>query len=271
MKKTLLIIVSITIVFLLAGINVAAQGISVQTHDISIIEENDKITVHENLEIKGTIGSTYKTLSFWIPTGNSNLKISVNSQEINMITPQNQNIYVCNLSGLNISADTLIKVDINYDLKTDTAEFQKTLTYNTSKITVEFNNEQIYTAMNLQKDTTFTIKLTEKETKEIIEKPDYSTYYYIIGFLILIIIVLAYLQVKKPQKQIRAKKHIPQTASEELLTTRKALLLEILKEIEKKHRAKQISEDTYNKLKEHYKQEAVETMKQLEDMKSKIK
>ena len=45
----------------------------------------------------------------------------------------------------------------------------------------------------------------------------------------------------------------------------------VLKDIEKKHRAKQISDDTYHKLRDQYKQEAVETMKQLEDKKSKIK
>ena len=59
-------------------------------------------------------------------------------------------------------------------------------------------------------------------------------------------------------------------ASEELLTTKKALLMSLLKDIEKQHRSKEISDDTYHKLKERYKQEAVEAMKQLEDMKSKV-
>jgi len=43
--------------------------------------------------------------------------------------------------------------------------------------------------------------------------------------------------------------------------------MSILKDIEKQHRAKQISDDTYNKLKDIYKQQAVETMKKLEDTK----
>jgi len=57
--------------------------------------------------------------------------------------------------------------------------------------------------------------------------------------------------------------------SEELLNTKKMLLMSFLKDIEKQHRSKQISDDTYHKLKERYKQEAVEAMKQLEDLKSK--
>jgi len=47
--------------------------------------------------------------------------------------------------------------------------------------------------------------------------------------------------------------------------------MEILKDIEKQHRAKQISDDTYHKLKEQYKHEAVDAMKKLEDVKSKVK
>jgi len=69
---------------------------------------------------------------------------------------------------------------------------------------------------------------------------------------------------KKPTAQKPSKSRTRIGDSEELLTTKKALLMEVLKDIEKKHRAKQISDDTYHKLRDQYKQEAVETMKQLE-------
>jgi ribosome recycling factor len=47
--------------------------------------------------------------------------------------------------------------------------------------------------------------------------------------------------------------------------------MSLLKDLEKQYRAKEISDDTYHKLKEQYKQETVETMKKLDDMtKSKI-
>ena len=47
--------------------------------------------------------------------------------------------------------------------------------------------------------------------------------------------------------------------------------MNILKEIEKQHRSKHISDDTYHKLKEQYKNEAVEAMKKLDDMKTRKK
>ena len=73
----------------------------------------------------------------------------------------------------------------------------------------------------------------------------------------------------KKQKSVKIKEIA--SGSEELLNTKKTLLMSLLKEIEKQHRANQISDDTYHKLKERYKQEAVEAMKHLEDMKSKVK
>lgn len=269
-KTTLILLLGITMVFLSLNINAAGRNISIQTYNILITEETEKITVNETLKIKGETGERYETLSFWIPTEHSNLKILVDTQEIDAITPQSQNMYMCNLSSLNISADTIIEIKINYNLKTDVTEFQKTLTYNTSKVTIDFNGEQIYTGTNLLKDTIFTVKLTKGKTTIVTEKADYSIYYYVILLLVIIIIVLLYSRIKQ-SSETKVKKQIPQITSEELLTTKKALLLEVLKEIEKKHRAKKISEETYHKLKEQYKQEAVETMKQLDDIKSKIK
>ena len=46
--------------------------------------------------------------------------------------------------------------------------------------------------------------------------------------------------------------------------------MSILKDIEKQHRSKQISDDTHHKLKEYYKQQAVEIMRKLEDKESEV-
>jgi hypothetical protein len=67
------------------------------------------------------------------------------------------------------------------------------------------------------------------------------------------------------KQRTKAKKSIVE--SEETLTTKKALLLSLLKDVEKRHRSKDISDETYNKLKEEYKQQAVDVMKKLEDIK----
>jgi hypothetical protein len=55
--------------------------------------------------------------------------------------------------------------------------------------------------------------------------------------------------------------------SEEILSNKKTLLLSLLKDLEKKYRAKELSEDTYNKLKDDFKQQAVNVMKKLDDIK----
>jgi hypothetical protein len=59
--------------------------------------------------------------------------------------------------------------------------------------------------------------------------------------------------------------------SKEVLSTEKTLLMDILKQIEKLHRTKKMSDDTYHKLKEYYKQETIEIMRQLENLNSEIK
>ena len=57
--------------------------------------------------------------------------------------------------------------------------------------------------------------------------------------------------------------------SEELLQAKKTLLMTSLKDIEKQHRGKKISDDTYHKLKNYYKQQAVDAMKKLDEFESK--
>ena len=55
--------------------------------------------------------------------------------------------------------------------------------------------------------------------------------------------------------------------SEETLATKKTLLLSLLKDLEKQYRAQSISDETYNKIKDEYKQQAVDAMKKLDDLK----
>ena len=56
------------------------------------------------------------------------------------------------------------------------------------------------------------------------------------------------------------------TESKEILEIKKALYLSMLKDIEKQHRGKQISDEAYSKIKNEYKQQAVTVMQKLEEM-----
>ena len=106
--------------------------------------------------------------------------------------------------------------------------------------------------------------ITETKTEEAI-----PIWIYVIIIVLIIFLLVSFMRPAKKQTSPKIKETA--AISEELLTTKKALLMSLLKDIEKQHRAKEISDDTYHKLKDRYKQEAVEAMKQLEDMKSKIK
>jgi hypothetical protein len=113
--------------------------------------------------------------------------------------------------------------------------------------------------------------LLEKTSKTIAVSSNISIYHYIIVLLVIIIIIILIVSRRTSKTAVPSKKTELKTASEELLSTKKALLMEVLKDIEKKHRSKQISDDTYHKLKDKYKQEAVQAMKQLDDVQSKVK
>jgi uncharacterized metal-binding protein len=86
----------------------------------------------------------------------------------------------------------------------------------------------------------------------------------VIAFLVAIIVLALLLLFFKKQRS-KTKKTIAE--SEETLTTKKTLLLSLLKDLEKQYRAQSISDETYNKIKDEYKQQAVDAMKKLDDLK----
>ena len=88
-----------------------------------------------------------------------------------------------------------------------------------------------------------------------------------IALLSILAVVSTFYLIKK-KKSSKIRKIVSE--SEEMLNAKKSLLVSVLKEIEKKHRSKQISDDSYHKLRELYKEQAVETIKKLDDIKSEI-
>jgi len=87
----------------------------------------------------------------------------------------------------------------------------------------------------------------------------------IVIFVIAVAVLGILLFVLKRQRSRTRKSSLVE--SEETLSTKKTLLLSLLKDLEKQYRAKSISDETYTKLKDEYKQQAVDTMKRLEDIK----
>jgi len=256
MNKTLkCLLISITIIIFIPIATVYGENVETTTHQIIISTEENAISVQESLTIQGESNQSYNIITFWVQPDAENVIILANNNEITPV----DNDYTYNLSFLNITMDSALQVTISYSLSKDIEQFSKTTLRNTTSLSVEFDGNIIYTGQNLKSGASCTL-LLYKPTEAPLS-------WYIIIFIALLIIVLivTLIYAFRKQKPRSVEKGIE---SEELLNTKKALLMSLLKDLEKQHRAKQISDDTYNKIKEQYKQQAVEAMKKIEDMKS---
>lgn len=242
----------------------AAEESESITHKIDITTQTESKLVKESMTLLGQRLGRYVNISFWIPEGAENINILFdNSQGPAPVI--NGRIYTYNISSLGKLVNKSLLVDLSYTISKDTLVFQKTLIRDTNSIIVTFDAQQeIYSASNLKSDSSFTIRLYKPSGLPM----DWFTVIIILLLIVLLAVFTSYMFKKqKKAKTISA----DGVESEELLITKKTLLMEILKDIEKKHRAEKISDDTYHKLKNRYKNEAVDAMKKLEDMNSKVK
>ena len=248
---------------IIAGSAILANGQIINTN---LTTESNSILVEEVLTIDDP---SNENITFWIQSEATDINITFNGNTIEY-EAISDNTYSCNMSGLDFTKYT--PINVTYSLIKDVSKFRKTLMYNTTSISIEFDGKEIYAGGNLPSGSFLIVALqgetteTKTETTTIEKAP---TWYYIILIILIILVILSFIFPSKKQKTTKKKETT--TGSEELLNTKKTLLMELLKDIEKQHRAKQISDDTYHKLKEQYKQEAVDAMKKLEDMKSKVK
>ena len=256
MKRLILAIVAIFMIILGSAMLVNGQEI-----DIELSEEDDTIDVFETYTF-----DSYENeiISFWIQSGHSDISITINESVIT-VSPNN-NVYSVNISEYNITSGFV--VDVKYSLAKNIDSFEKKLQYDTTELIIKLDEKQIYSGTNLNAQSQIDIALqkqsqTEPTTVETIPNWVYA----IIAVLLIMLLAVFFFSKRSGPASASSKIDENKTASKEYLTTKKSLLMETLKEIEKKHRSKKISDETYNKLKGRYKQEAVETMKKLEDTK----
>ena len=263
MKKiSICVLLGITLALLLSTSFVNGEEIDTEGYNIVISTGDNALQATETLTIvDGDSNQTYGVITLWLQNGANNVEIFVNDDTVIYTTTGNE--YNCNLSSMSIKMDTTLQIRVSYNLNKDTAKLSKTMIYNASSFSVKFDGNDIYTSENLASGFSFDLtlfKTTENESN--------MYFFVIIGVLVLLLLITIFYFYRK-QKTAKVKQEAGE--SEELLNTKKNLLMESLKDIEKQHRAKEISDDTYHKLREQYKQQALETMKKLEDMKSKIK
>ena len=253
-----LILAIIAVGMILAGSAMLAYGEEI---DIEIKTDDNVLSVVENIPIEAVSGDF---LEFWIQDGATDISISINNDPIEYESLGN-NKYSSNVSILYLIDDDILDTTISYNLDKDTTEFNKELLYNISKLSITYEGEEIFSGTNLKVGNTINVALQKQTEGQTITVESIPVWVYIIIVVLIILIIVALMRPAKKQKSKTKKESTG--GSEELLSTRKSLLMEILKEIEKRHRGKQISDDTYHKLKGEFKQDAVETMKKLDDMK----
>jgi hypothetical protein len=262
MRRAILIILGIIISIAIMSSTVNAVDIDSSSHEVKIITGENDITVEETIILQEP-SDEKKFISFWIQNDAQDVIISIDNENLDYEIANN--IYTINLSTVDIIGLSQPTIEITYKLNKEKKSYQNELIRNTSSFKVTFDGDILYTSTNLVSGTSINVFLYQPTTTETI-----LSWYLILGIVVLLIllVVVTFYLIRKPKPTKKKERAIE---SEEFLTTKKALLMSLLKDVEKQHRLKEISDDTYHKLKEHYKNEAVVTMKKLDDMKSKIK
>jgi hypothetical protein len=250
-----LILAIIAIAMIATGSAMLVYG---QEIDVEITTESDAVAVVETHTIDTPESDT---IAFWIQSGHSDLAITIDDSAATATS--SNNVYYVNISEFEITSESIIEA--KYSLAENTEEFEKNLQYDTNSLTISFDGNEIYSGSDLASGSTLNIALQKQTPGQTVTVENIPIWVYIIIAVLVILLIVALMRPSKKQKSTTKKESIG--ISEELLTAKKAMLMEILKEIEKRHRSGQISDDTYHKLKGEFKQEAVETMKQLDDIK----
>ncbi len=225
---------------------------SVEDHDVEITTIDETLSIEERILLKQQDNSN---ITFFVPTGATDLSIIINNTNIEA-SKISENMYQINYSdGLDTDQ---IEITLTYT-HSEPSPFSKEIIYDTASFKLTFDGKSISSLNSLNSDATISISLPEEQdTKTSLNL--YTTI--LIALLVVLVIVTSAYGIKKRGNGVKRNRDVD---SSELLTTEKALLMNVLKEIEKKHRDKKISDETYQKLKTHYKQQTVDIMSSLED------
>jgi len=258
MKKIIILPLLCALLWLLPAVHAASSTLIVERQTVTIANIENGLSVTEEIKLKNTGSDPYNaSLQFWIQQNARTIQITAVNEFIRYPVG---NVQVVNLSQYNISLayNTSFDVTVSYILPADAETFEQTLTYDTTSLTITFNGRELYRGESVSSGASLRLLLYSPTGA-----PLNTTYILVVLVLVVILIASTLLLLKK--QRYKAKRSIHE--SEELLTTKKALLLSLLKDLEKQHRSKTLSDDSYNKLKEEYKQQAVEVMKKLDDLK----
>ena len=253
MKRLILAILSL--VMIIAGCVLIANG---QENRVEITTKDNSLLIVEKITLDDDV---FDGVFIW--TYPINRTVTINDKEVTL--PEMYNLpYSINLTEQNITITDYYELE--YYLNKDVEGFSTTLQYNTTLISITLDGTEIYTGNNLAAGSSITVALQKQSEGETVNVETIPIWIYAVIGILILIIILSFVRPTKIKRSSTEKKSSA-TGTKEFFTTNKSLLMETLKEIEKLHRGKKISDESYNKLKDRYKQDAVDTMRKLEDIK----
>ncbi len=254
MKRLILAIIAVFMIVVGSAMLVSGQEI-----DIEISTESNAISVLETITPEDDL--TTMLICFY-PLDN---ELVINDVNVTLSYPYNLP-YAVNLTQYEIAKADVYKV--KYYLDDGLETYQTRTNTNVTSLTIKFDGKQIFSGTNLKSDSLIKVPLQKQSPGETVTVENIPTLVYaIIAVLVILLIAIFFFSKKIGSASTSPKTVESKTASKEYLSTKKGLLMDLLKEVEKKHRSKKISDETYHKIKDRYKQEAVDTMKKLEDIK----
>ncbi len=271
MKKTgimlLIGLLLLTLTYPMVTADDAGTTVNQETVQISLTDKGLQVAESLVMANANTGNQNITSLRFWIQQNAADVTIveAQSGKELPSLT--SGNIRTCNLSAANltIQAGKTLSITLTYYLPTTEQYFIQTLSYETIALSVIYRDGT--TDLTLFQGEHLMSGSENNALQVRLYKPTEAPLnisILVIVFLVVLIVLASLLLLLRNQRS-KAKKGVVE--SEEMLTTKKALLLSLLKDVEKQYRAQSISNETYTKIKEEYKAQAVDAMKKLDDLK----
>ena len=266
MKKTVAIVVFVVLTLFLSYPCTSANdaGVVFDQEIVTISLANTGLQVDETIKVTNTGTENISSLRFWIQQDIQDaVKITELQSGTELVPIITGNIRTCNFSAVNLSIipDGSMTLQVTYNLPTNSENYIKTLLYNTTIFSITYEDRNLFQGKQLysfEGNNELQIRLYNPTEAPL-------NISMIVLIFVVAIIVLAILLLFLKKQRSKTKKAIGE--SEETLTTKKTLLLSLLKDLEKQYRGHSISDESYSKIKDEYKQQAVDVMKKLDDLK----
>ncbi len=252
MKKTIVVLAGMLLLLMPA---VIAENSDIAVSDHSVVIEGT--SVEEHLSLSNTGDQNCTGLSFWVMQDVQSVEILFEGVSVEFFVEGN--LRVVNLSTENLSFEPTdsASVVLSYELPSGADSFEKRFQFPTQSYEVQYNGRTLCFGESLVAGQMIDIQLST-----LTPATSDSTYLIIIASLIVLLVILVVLLLRK-RKTVERRE--VESESKEVLKTKKELLVSLLKDLEKKHRAQDISDTTYSKVKSIFKQQAVNVMKKLDE------